>query len=53
MAVKQNISLVNLDGSCPDDKLIETGQVLLAKKRSFEDKKKIDENNEKRPFDKQ
>lgn len=35
MAVETNLNLVNLGGSCPDDKLIETGQVILAKKQSF------------------
>lgn len=45
LAVEHNLTLVNMGGSCPDEKLIETGQVILAKKQSFENKKKIDENN--------
>ena len=32
MAVKDHLRLVNLEGACPDDKLIETGQIQLSKK---------------------
>ena len=45
----QNIELVSLDGSCPDEKLLETGKFKQGKKQNFEAKKNIDFHNEKRP----
>lgn len=45
----ENMDLVSLDGSCPDEKLLETGKFKQAKKQNFETKKNIDNHNEKRP----
>jgi hypothetical protein len=43
------MELTNLGGNCPDEKLLETGQFVEGKKKSFEVKKQIDEQNEQRP----
>ena len=34
--MNENMQLVNLDGNCPDEKLLETGKFKMGKKESFE-----------------
>lgn len=45
----ENIELVNLNGQCPDDRLLETGKFKESSGESFEGKKMIDQQNESRP----
>ena len=39
------MQLTNLGGNCPDEKLLETGQFVEGKTKSFDVKKKIDGQN--------
>jgi hypothetical protein len=43
------MELVSLEGDCPDEKLLETGQFQQGKKEGFEGRKRIDSRNEGRP----
>lgn len=46
----KNISMIQLDGMCPDDKLLESGiDLLKGKSRIFQKTKSIDKKNEMRP----
>ena len=46
---EKNMGLIDLSGSCPDERLIETGKIKEAAKENFYGKRKIDLKNESRP----
>lgn len=47
---EKNLSLLKLNGYCPDNRLLNTGKYNSTVNKSFEDKKMIDEVNELRPY---